>query len=108
MVQRPNEYSYASSGPFGRVDPYGLYDIAGHFWTTYLVATAAGVNNADAYKLAYYSQLPDQTQFTDAAAQGYRHFFGVDDKDWTANIDKWLHSMDMGDKTGIEEAQGMP
>jgi RHS repeat-associated protein len=62
-----NLYQAHSSNPVSRVDPTGLWDEAGHFWLTYMTAVAAGMDPSAAYELAYYSQLPDTMQMTDAA-----------------------------------------
>ena len=65
-----NLYQLEGSGPADHVDPTGLYDESGHFWTTYMVAIAAGRSKDQAYRLAYYSQLPDQVPDYDAVANG--------------------------------------
>src|SRR3984885_11733713 len=60
-----NKYLYTQADPINGADPTGQYDEGGHFWTTYMVALAVHptVTKADrdaAFKLAYYSQLPDE------------------------------------------------
>jgi RHS repeat-associated protein len=71
-VDGANIYQPEGSDPVGRVDPSGLYDQSGHFYTTFIVAIAAGKTPAEAYDLAYYSQLPDQIQDFDAKYAGER------------------------------------
>jgi hypothetical protein len=96
-----NRYSYCGNCAVTGSDPFGLYDIAGHFWTTYLVALASGNSPQSAYELAYYSQLPDQKQFTDAYEQGVRTFFGVSDVDWAKEVQVWLHSLHGGGPAAV-------
>ena len=61
-----NRYLYANANPTRYVDPTGRYAEAGHYYTTYYVALRTGFSNADAQKLAFYSQLPDEADRLDA------------------------------------------
>ncbi|QDT22402.1 RHS repeat domain-containing protein [Gimesia chilikensis] len=57
---KQNLYRYVKNNVVNESDPSGLYDEAGHFYTTYIVAIIVGYSADDAFKLAYYSQLPDE------------------------------------------------
>ena len=61
FVDGPNLYAYVSQNPWTMFDPDGLYQEAGHYYTTYMVAVASGCSRSDAYNLAYHSQMPDET-----------------------------------------------
>ncbi|WP_395746281.1 RHS repeat-associated core domain-containing protein [Prosthecobacter sp.] len=61
FVDGPNLYAYVTQNPWTNFDPDGLYQEAGHYYTTYMVAVAAGWSKSDAYDLAYHSQMPDET-----------------------------------------------
>ena len=50
-------FRYAFNNPIKYVDPNGMYETDGHFWTVYLMATMMG--RQDAYRLAYYTEAPD-------------------------------------------------
>lgn len=50
-------FRYAFNNPVRYLDPNGLYETDGHFWTVYLMATMMG--RKDAYSLAYYTEAPD-------------------------------------------------
>lgn len=65
----PNLYAYVRCNPWSKFDPLGLYAEAGHFYTTYAVAIAAGMDQSRAYRVAYYSQLPDEASQLDAIEQ---------------------------------------
>lgn len=54
-----NRYEFVHDSPIDRTDPHGLYDEAGHYWTTYALALMAGWPSADAANLAYWSQYSD-------------------------------------------------
>ena len=67
----PNRDPYGEAGSFNLMgfvnnnginnfDAFGLYNSAGHFSTTYLVAIAAGMSPDQAFQYAYWSQYPDQ------------------------------------------------
>lgn len=61
-----NRYLYANANPTRYVDPTGKYAESGHYYTTYYIALQTGFSNADAQKLAFYSQLPDESDRLDA------------------------------------------
>jgi hypothetical protein len=69
-------------------DVLGLYNSAGHFYTTYLVARSAGLGDDAAFKLAYWSQYTDQDLMYNATS----NFLNLD---W--DIGKHLHSLTGGD-----------
>ena len=69
FVDGPNLYAYVMQNPWTMFDAEGLYAEAGHFYTTYAVAIAAGMDQSRAYRVAYYSQLPDEAAQFDAIDQ---------------------------------------
>jgi RHS repeat-associated protein len=84
------------------LDPLGLYDQAGHFATTYLVALAAGYTPAQAYKMALWSQIPDQVAALDAMAAGGGGLVGgwAEQKAWANktrdDVQAYLHDLSGG------------
>jgi hypothetical protein len=85
------------SGYFSQngLDPNGLYDEAGHFYTTYIIAQLAGFNDLPGYDkafdLAYWSQYPDEDYRYDAISA--LHTIGID----AQRIQFYLHSLSGGD-----------
>ncbi|MCX5651811.1 MAG: dockerin type I domain-containing protein [Planctomycetota bacterium] len=74
-VDGANTYQTVHSSPVMGNDPLGLYDVAGHFWTTYLLlAQCKGIDPAKAMELAYFSQLADIWGLLDAIPAGSRGF----------------------------------
>jgi hypothetical protein len=61
-----NLYTLARNDAVNHHDFNGLYDEAGHFYTTYLAARAAGFNDARAFNIAKWSQYPDEDANYDA------------------------------------------
>jgi RHS repeat-associated protein len=55
-----NLYGFVSNMPINSFDVLGLYGEAGHYYTVYSVAIAAGNSQSTALELAYYAQLPDE------------------------------------------------
>ena len=55
-----NRYSYTSGNPVGRRDPTGQYGEAGHYYTVYVVALAAGFDPKTARTMAILAQVPDE------------------------------------------------
>jgi hypothetical protein len=47
------------------------YGEAGHFYTVYLVALAAGFDDATAFRTAFYAQMPDEVRDLDATAMAF-------------------------------------
>jgi RHS repeat-associated protein len=94
--------------PVRGLDPSGLYDEAGHFWTTYMTAVAMGYGKQGAYELAYYSQLPDEVPSLNAVYSsgtgswtGALNFLGGDmgsnrESDWYHDVSELLHSLHGG------------
>jgi RHS repeat-associated protein len=54
-----NVMNYVGNDGVNSYDVLGLYGPAGHYYTTYLVARAAGLSPDQAFRLAYWSQYPD-------------------------------------------------
>jgi len=104
MIIRPGEnpYTYVRNDPLTYVDPLGLWEEGGHFYTTYMVAIAAGVDRETAYELAYYSQLPDEIGEMDAmhAILDWGDFSSIpiSERDaFRAGVAEVLHSLHGGD-----------
>lgn len=57
--ESPNLYGFVSNRPTSSFDVNGLYAVDGHFYTTYMLAVAAGYSRESALELAFYSQVPD-------------------------------------------------
>ncbi len=64
-----NLYEYVADAPITYTDPTGGGRKPIHFWTTLLVAYAAGNNHENAIRLAMGAQLPDTIKQLDAMAQ---------------------------------------
>jgi RHS repeat-associated protein len=62
FVDGPNVYCYVGQNPWSAFDPEGLYAESGHYYTTFLVARAAGCDVRGAQMLAEYSQEPDENR----------------------------------------------
>lgn len=104
-------------------DPTGKYDLGGHFWTTYYVAHAAGIQNQkERYDLAYFSQLPDQVPDFSAADLGLQSVLLMyvetapirlvnsvqtlaikSQYAWSIDVFDWIHSLHGGDATVVAE-----
>ena len=107
MIRRPaeNPYVYCGSSAPNGADPTGLWQENGHFFTVYMVARSAGMNHKDAYALAYYSQLPDELNRTDAKTKGVEHAtrglehleLGDLAESWRQDVNNYLHSLHGGD-----------
>jgi hypothetical protein len=50
-------YRFGFNNPVRFVDPNGMYETDGHYWTVYLMGTLLGVPNAN--KIAFYAEEPD-------------------------------------------------
>jgi RHS repeat-associated protein len=59
-----NPYSYTSNSPLMNVDPAGLYEEDIHFYMTYFLARAAGVDARRAYVIATATQYVDDNPVT--------------------------------------------
>jgi hypothetical protein len=58
--------------PAGELSAWGP---AGHYYTTYYVLLAAGLENAEAQRLAFYAQMPDEVDELDAESAGWAYVF---------------------------------
>ena len=63
-----NLYAFVGNDSPNQIDVLGLYQEAGHYYTVYVVAQAAGWSELQARRLAEYAQLPDEFGPTDAIA----------------------------------------
>jgi hypothetical protein len=68
----------------------------GHLYSTYLVARYEGINQIDAYTLAYYSEYPD----IDGNFKATSAF--IFSPHWRSDVRKVLHSLHGGDLDAIE------
>jgi hypothetical protein len=83
-----------------------LWDESGHFYTTYLVARAAGMDKEAAFKVAYYSQLPDEVDRFDALQVSMKDPAGVmKEGTWSNQIAVYLHSLHGGDEKKIRKVR---
>lgn len=57
--------------PVGELSAWGP---AGHYYTVYYALLAAGLDNAKAARLAFYTQMPDEVVDLDAEEAGYGYF----------------------------------
>ena len=131
MVMRPavNPYVYVNNSPLRFVDPTGLWEEGGHYYTTYLVSRLAasrlGGTAISPEALAYYSQLPDVIASYEATpeavgqfAQGVAIAAGggagggvtgnltaaeIASKQWSQDIFEVLHSLHGGDANAVFE-----
>lgn len=96
-------YEYVSARPVCTTDPFGLYQPAGHYYTTFIQARCAGLSIDRALSLAYYSQYPDQVSNLDATSLGVEHrmeqllgldYPGSDSK--SRDIYNYVHSLHGG------------
>ncbi|HRJ10185.1 MAG TPA: RHS repeat-associated core domain-containing protein, partial [Prosthecobacter sp.] len=125
FVDGPNLYAYVQQNPWTAFDPLGLWGEAGHFWTTYGVAVAAGLPPQKAFTLAYYSQVPDEHVALDAwslwksdgnTASMFRttnrretlNYIGEgrDLHDWSMAVQRNIHSLHGGDAEAVRRRQG--
>lgn len=117
-----NPYEFVGDNPLTGLDPLGLYDETGHFYTAYLVAIAAGKSQAAAYEFAYYTEYPDEVSDYDAADRvinsgggsilsgifaGMGNEAGIQkaqrEYQWAKDINEVLHSLHGGDAEAVKK-----
>ncbi len=76
------------------VDPSGMYNESGHYYTVYLVAIAVGYSSEEAEQLATWTQYSDENPAYDAMTLNSPH---VDD------VQKYLHSLTGGDSESLRK-----
>ena len=89
-----NLMGFVNNNGVNSFDVLGLYNSAGHFYTTYAVAMAAGMSDAHAFQFAYWSQYPDQNQ----AFSATHNFFNGQ---W--QVGEYLHSLTGGDPNKLRK-----
>ena len=94
----PNLYGFVNNSSIGSFDYLGCYQEAGHFYSVYAVAIAKGYSSREAYRLAYFSQLPDEINEY-SAWEGLGKWVGdrAFDNQWIHDIQQVLHSLHGGD-----------
>jgi len=114
-IAGPNRYQYTSSAPIGRIDGSGLWDVAGHFWTAFILARCTGQDVDKALELAYYTQLPDRVDDFNAVPAG-RALEGdalaisgpkltAQQRQYLLDVQEVLHSLHGGDAAAVEKRQ---
>jgi RHS repeat-associated protein len=105
----PDAYLYAAGDPINKVDPLGLYQEDTHYYTTFFLAIAAGVNYKAALTMALAAQYIDDNKFTSPLStvglvSGHRqrlltYHFALVDSNVGANglIDPWSNGPDPTD-----------
>ncbi len=89
-----NLVSLAENNPVNSYDVLGLYAPAGHYYTTYLVARAAGISPGQAFRLAYWSQYPDLDPNYDAIKAPLKDLY---------DVQEFLHSLTGGDAVKLRK-----
>jgi len=110
----PHLYGFLRNHPVNSYDVLGLYEEVGHFYTIYAVARAAGLPLNQAFKLAYYGQIPDEVPGLDAFALWKAMNFGAGAKpiqsyipkdskveQWAEPVMTLLHSLHGGGKDSV-------
>jgi RHS repeat-associated protein len=65
-----NPYTYVDSNPLTKIDPLGLYEQDVHYYVTYFLARAAGVDARMAYLIATGTQYIDDNPITQPMKEG--------------------------------------
>jgi RHS repeat-associated protein len=101
-----------------RIDPLGLNEEDGHYYTTHDIAKANAPRDSlggllpgassDAEEIAYYSQYPDEVSAYDARSAGLRmlaQVFSVFDDAFDRDIQNYLHSLHGGGPDAVKKRQ---
>jgi hypothetical protein len=92
-----NTYAYVSNKSVNKTDKLGLYQADGHFYAVFIIARLNGYSENEAYRLAYYTQYPDQDQSYDAIPAGIRLYTRTSrDVPYDTSIQAILHSLHGG------------
>lgn len=59
-----NPYLYVGNDPLNKIDPYGLYQTDMHYYVTYFLAIAAGIDSDNARRIALGAQFIDTNDNT--------------------------------------------
>lgn len=112
--QSYNRYSYVRNNPLTNKDATGFYEEAGHFYTTFMVARAVGMSKERAFRLAYYSQYPDERRATTAYANPRDFLMRMarrESRTELRNVQETIHSLHGGSgeevnrvRTGLQDA----
>jgi RHS repeat-associated protein len=101
-----NLYQYCSDTPQVRIDGSGLFDIAGHYWGSFILMRCMGKSVDEALKIAYFAYLPDRIDEFTAYNAGQKlirkKYTDENDKQYYLDVQEILHSLHGGDGAAAE------